>query len=158
MRREGDEFSPSFPQPLRHSRSPPSFPRRRESSARLQSMRHKRTRLYFSRMKQPAVYLLASHRNGTLYVGVTSDLVRRIWQHRTHAAEGFTDKYGVTQLMWYEQHDTMESAIRREKSIKKWNRAWKINLIEKANPQWQDLWPEILGDDVDGHGFPPTRE
>jgi len=95
--------------------------------------------------KQPCVYLLASGRNGTLYVGVTSDLVGRIWQHRTHAAEGFSHRYGVTQLVWYELHSTMESAILQEKRIKKWNRAWKLELIEKANPSWRDLWPDITG-------------
>ena len=77
-------------------------------------------------MKQPAVYLLASQRNGTLYVGVTSDLIKRVWQHRTHAVEGFTKKYNVNLLVWFEQHETMESAIAREKTIKKWNRLWKL--------------------------------
>ena len=84
-------------------------------------------------MKQPAVYLLASQRNGTLYVGVTSDLIKRVWQHRTHAVDGFTKKYNVNLLMWFEQHETMESAIAREKAIKKWNRSWKLALIEKTN-------------------------
>ena len=100
-------------------------------------------------MKQPAVYLLASQRNGTLYVGVTSDLIKRIWQHRTHAVEGFTKKYNVNLLMWFEQHETMESAIAREKAIKKWNRPWKLALIEKTNPNWIDLWPVIIGEILD---------
>ena len=100
-------------------------------------------------MKQPAVYIMANQRNGTLYVGVTSDLVKRVWQHRTHATEGFTDKYKVTSLVWFEQHETMESAITREKAIKKWNRAWKLNLIEKTNSDWLDLWPEITGEALD---------
>lgn len=95
--------------------------------------------------KQPAVYLLASQRNGTLYLGVTSSLIGRIWQHRQHVAEGFTQKYSVTQLVWYEIHETMESAILREKQLKKWRRAWKIDLIEQINPYWRDLFPEILG-------------
>ena len=98
--------------------------------------------------KQPAVYLLASQRNGTLYTGVTSDLIKRIWQHRNEVTEGFTAKYQVHFLVWYEQHASMETAIAREKQIKKWRRAWKIDLIEKMNPQWRDLWPEILGEEV----------
>ena len=100
-------------------------------------------------MKQPAVYLLASQRNGTLYVGVTSDLIKRVWQHRTHAVDGFTKKYNVNLLMWFEQHETMESAIAREKAIKKWNRSWKLALIEKTNPNWIDLWPVITGEILD---------
>ena len=100
-------------------------------------------------MKQPAVYLLASQRNGTLYVGVTSDLIKRIWQHRNHVAQGFTEKYHVELLVWFEQHESMVSAIGREKAIKKWNRAWKLNLIEKTNPGWQDLWPVITGEALD---------
>ena len=96
-------------------------------------------------MKQPAVYLLASQRNGTLYVGVTSDLVHRVWQHRTNAMEGFSKKYHVHLLVWFEQHSSMEFAIIREKAIKKWNRTWKLDLIVKSNPEWQDLWPIING-------------
>ena len=99
-------------------------------------------------MKQPAVYLMASTRNGTLYTGVTSDLVQRVWQHREGAVEGFTRQYGVKKLVWYEQHESMESAIAREKAIKKWNRAWTLRLIEAFNPQWQDLWPAIIGDET----------
>ena len=97
-------------------------------------------------MMAPAVYLLASQRNGTLYIGVTSNLIQRIWQHREGLVEGFTKKYGVKTLVWYEQHATMESAIAREKALKKWNRAWKLKLIEETNPQWRDLWPEINGE------------
>ena len=95
-------------------------------------------------MKQPCVYLLASRRNGTLYVGVTSDLVKRIWEHRNHVVDGFTKKYGVDKLVWYEPHDSMESAIQREKAIKEWKRAWKLDLIEKANPEWVDLYETLL--------------
>ena len=95
-------------------------------------------------MNQPCVYLLANKRNGTLYVGVTSNLVQRIWQHKKDLAEGFTKKYQVHTLVWYEVHDTMESAIAREKAIKEWNRAWKLELIEKTNPQWRDLYEEIV--------------
>ena len=96
-------------------------------------------------MKAPAVYLLASERNGTLYLGVTSNLVQRIWQHREGVGEGFTSRYNVKTLVWYEQHQTMESAILREKAIKKWRRAWKLELVEKDNPTWKDRWPDILG-------------
>ena len=95
-------------------------------------------------MKQPAVYMLASERNGTLYTGVTSNLAARTWQHREHIVEGFTSRYNVTMLVWYELHGTMETAILREKQLKKWNRAWKIRLIEEGNPAWRDLWQDIL--------------
>ena len=92
--------------------------------------------------KKPVVYILASKRNGTLYTGVTSDLSRRIWQHKNDQAEGFTRKYGVHTLVYYEWHDDMHSAIVREKRIKKWNRAWKLELIESVNPEWRDLSEE----------------
>jgi Predicted endonuclease containing a URI domain len=95
--------------------------------------------------KQPATYIFASERNGTLYVGVTSDLVGRTWQHREHAVDGFTKKYDIGMLVWYELHGTMEAAIIREKQIKKWNREWKMRLIEERNPYWNDLWFEITG-------------
>ena len=95
-------------------------------------------------MKHPCVYILASRRNGTLYVGVTSDLVQRIWQHKNNQADGFTKKYAIHALVWFEPHVTMESAICREKAIKEWQRAWKIRLIESANPQWRDLYDEIV--------------
>ena len=94
--------------------------------------------------RQPCVYLLASKRNGTLYAGVTSHLVKRVWQHKAHAVEGFTERYGVNTLVWYEVHETMESAIHREKAIKNWKRAWKINVIEAMNPQWRDLYDDLL--------------
>ncbi len=94
--------------------------------------------------KQPVVYILASKRNGTLYIGVTSDLVKRVWQHKNDVVEGFTQKYGVHTLVYYELHAGMAEAIHREKQLKKWNRAWKIELIETNNPQWQDLWPTII--------------
>ncbi len=111
-------------------------------------------------MKQPAVYILASHYQGTLYIGATSDLIARTWQHRNHVAEGFTKRYRVEHLVWYEQHDSMESAIQREKKLKKWNRAWKTRLIESMNPEWKDLWPKIIGNthDIGQAGFPPSRE
>jgi putative endonuclease len=94
--------------------------------------------------KQRAVYILASGRIGTLYIGVTGDLIARIWQHREHVVDGFTKKYSVTKLVWYELHGDMHSAITREKQIKKWNRAWKIRLIEEHNVVWRDLWPELV--------------
>ncbi len=89
--------------------------------------------------RQPCVYILASTRHGTLYIGVTSDLLGRVIQHREGLIKGFTSRYGVTRLVWYAVADTMESAIRREKQLKKWRRDWKLALIERDNPQWQDL-------------------
>ena len=94
--------------------------------------------------KQPSVYILASGKNGTLYTGVTSQLIRRVYEHKQHLVEGFTKKYGVDTLVWFEIHESMASAIGREKSIKKWRRAWKIKLIEKDNPGWRDLYPDLL--------------
>ena len=94
--------------------------------------------------KQPAVYILASKRNGTLYVGVTSDLVKRIWEHKHNMVEGFTKRYMVKELVWYELHESMESAIMREKRIKDWKRAWKLELIESENPDWLDLYDTIV--------------
>lgn len=94
--------------------------------------------------KNPCVYLLASRRNGTLYVGVTSDIVKRVWEHKNNMVEGFTKHYNVHNLVWYELHDTMESAILREKIIKEWKRKWKLNLIEKENPQWKDLYNNLI--------------
>ena len=91
-------------------------------------------------MKQPCVYILASRRNGTLYIGVTSNLIGRVYQHREELAAGFTKKYSVHRLVWYEPHATMESAIIREKALKEWKRAWKVELIERDNPQWRDLY------------------
>ena len=90
------------------------------------------------------VYLLASRPRGTLYVGVTSDLVKRVWQHKTKAAPGFTAQHGVDRLVWFEAYDETVPAIRREKQIKKWRRAWKIRLIEEQNPDWVDLYPGIV--------------
>jgi putative endonuclease len=97
-----------------------------------------------SMIKQPAVYILASRKNGTLYVGVTSDLVKRIWEHRNDVVEGFTNRYGVHQLVWYEIHESMDSAIQREKRLKEWKRKWKVQLIENRNPNWEDLYPRII--------------
>ena len=107
-----------------------SFPRTRESSD--------------SMSKQPAVYILASKRNGALYIGVTSDLKKRVWEHKNDLVEGFTKRYGVHQLVYYELHGEIMSAIRREKQIKKWNRSWKLELIERQNPDWRDLWDGVI--------------
>ena len=96
-------------------------------------------------MKQPAVYLLATGKRGTLYIGVTSNLIARTWQHREHLVEGFTKRYNVTMLAWYELHGTMESAILREKQLKNWNREWKLRLAQEFNPEWRDLWDDIAG-------------
>jgi putative endonuclease len=90
--------------------------------------------------KQPAVYILASKRNGTLYIGVTSDLQKRVWEHKSDLVEGFSKRYAVHSLVYYELHEDMFSAITREKKMKK----WKVELIEKQNPGWKDLWEEII--------------
>jgi putative endonuclease len=89
------------------------------------------------------VYLLASERNGTLYVGVSSNIIQRIWQHKAGLLPGFTRTHGVKNLVWYEVHESITAAIRREKLIKRWNRSWKIRLIEETNPYWRDLYEEI---------------
>jgi predicted GIY-YIG superfamily endonuclease len=94
-------------------------------------------------VRQPAVYILASKRNGTLYVGVTSDLVRRVWEHREGAVAGFTKRYECKMLVWYECHDEMIEAIAHEKRIKGGSRRKKLELIERTNPQWRDLYVEI---------------
>jgi len=94
--------------------------------------------------KRPCVYILASRRNGTLYVGVTSDVARRVWEHRSGAVHGFAERYGAHTLVFIEFHDTMEGAILREKRIKKWRRAWKLELIERSNPEWRDLYETLL--------------
>ena len=90
------------------------------------------------------VYILASNKNGTLYIGVTSNLVKRIYEHKNELAEGFTKKYSVHKLVYFEITESVESAIAREKQLKKWNRAWKIRLIEKTNPEWRDLYMELI--------------
>ena len=95
-------------------------------------------------MKQPAVYILASKRNGTLYIGVTSHLLKRVWEHKTNVVKGFTNKYSVHTLVYFERHENMLSAISREKELKKYNRQSKIELIEKENPNWQDLWMQLI--------------
>ncbi len=94
--------------------------------------------------KTPCVYILASQHKGTLYIGVTSDLVKRIWEHRNNLVKGFTQQYDVHRLVYYERHEDMGEAITREKQLKKWNRRWKVRLIEEKNPGWCDLWNEIV--------------
>jgi len=90
------------------------------------------------------VYILASRRNGTLYIGVTSDLIKRTWEHKNKAVEGFTKRYGVDNLVYFEQFNDSENAIKREKRLKKYNRKWKLELIEKENPGWRDLYEELV--------------
>jgi len=94
--------------------------------------------------RNPCVYILANKPNGTLYVGVTSDLPKRVWQHKHRETSGFTKKYHVHRLVWFEMHESMEAAISREKAIKKWRRAWKVELIEAENPGWKDLYDGLL--------------
>ena len=94
---------------------------------------------------QPCVYILASGRNGTLYIGVTSNLPKRIWEHCEGVVDGFSKQYDVKRLVYYELHETMEAAITREKQLKKWNRAWKLRLIEAENPDWEDLFDQLNG-------------
>jgi len=110
------------------------------------------------------VYMLASKPNGSLYVGVTSNLPARLWHHRHHVIPGFTDRYDITRLVWYEVHASAEAAILREKRLKDWRRGWKVRLLSKANPGWNDLAPQILAEwgggtvEVDEDGFRPSPE
>ncbi len=106
-----------------------SFPRKRES-------RRKKMKSYY-------VYILASERNGTLYIGVTNDLIKRVYQHKNNLIEGFTEKYSVHKLVYYEETNDINSAIKREKHLKKWNRKWKLELIENVNPNWKDLYETL---------------
>jgi len=93
---------------------------------------------------QPAVYILSNKKNGTLYTGVTSNLIQRIWQHKSKLNQGFSKQYDLGKLVYYELHQDITEAITREKNIKKWRRQWKIDLIEKQNPNWNDLWGQII--------------
>lgn len=122
---------PSSPAQVVHPGDPSGTFARREDEQPL-------TRTYY-------VYILASGRNGTLYVGMTNDLVRRVTEHREHVLPGFTKRYGVTRLMWFETHSWIDAAIKREKQIKAWKRAWKIDLFRDTNPNWDDLYPSIVG-------------
>ncbi len=94
-------------------------------------------------LKDPYVYILTNKVRGTLYIGVTSNLRQRVWQHQEHLVEGFTNRYNLNLLVWFEQHDTMLSAIAKEKVMKRWHRQWKIELIETPNPTWRDLFAEL---------------
>ena len=94
-------------------------------------------------MGTPCVYILANKPGGTLYIGVTSNIVQRVWQHKNDLVEGFTNRYRVHRLVWYEIHSTMESALNREKALKKWNRKWKVKLFQEENPSWSDLYDDI---------------
>jgi len=96
-------------------------------------------------MKRYFVYILATNRNGVIYIGSTSNLIQRIWQHKNKIIDGFTAKYNVFQLVYYEEHQTIVEMVRREKRLKEWCRKWKLDLIEKANPNWRDLFDEICG-------------
>ena len=95
-------------------------------------------------MKQYYVYIMASKRNGTLYIGVTNNLIRRVYEHKNNLIKGFTSKYGVHRLVYFESTSEVESAILREKQLKKWKREWKLELIEKMNPEWKDLYEELF--------------
>jgi len=97
-------------------------------------------------MKQPCVYMLANRKHGVIYIGVSSNLIKRVWQHKNNVVKSFTQKYHVHDLVWHEVHQEMASAISREKKLKKWRRDWKIQLIEKTNPDWLDLYPDLISD------------
>ena len=98
----------------------------------------------FGMPRYPCVYMLASRRNGTLYLGVTSHPIKRVWQHKNDLVESFTKRYGVHSLVWFESHATMDAAIAREKAIKRWKRAWKLRLVEASNPEWRDLYDDLV--------------
>jgi putative endonuclease len=124
---------------------PASFPRKRESSDLSVTLTGKTTSISRNDMsRQPAVYILTNKNDGTLYIGVTSDLVKRVYEHKSHVITGFTHKYNLQRLVYFEMHNDMVSAITREKQLKKWNRPWKIELIETHNPDWKDLYPAII--------------
>ena len=94
--------------------------------------------------KQPCVYILAHKKNGTLYIGVTSNLIKRVWEHKNELVDGFSKNYGLHDLVWFEMHETMESAIAREKLLKEWKRKWKLELINRRNPYWRDLYGDLI--------------
>jgi putative endonuclease len=106
-------------------------------------LRKQESRGFDVKTKHFYVYMLCSKRNGTLYTGVTSDLAKRVYEHKNNLVDGFTKIYGVHRLVWYETHDSAENAITREKRIKKWKRAWKLKLIEQYNPEWNDLYESV---------------
>ena len=94
--------------------------------------------------KQPCVYILANKKNGTLYIGVTSNLIKRVWEHRNELVDGFSKNYGLHDLVWFEIHETMESAIAREKLLEEWKTKWKLELINRRNPYWRDLYGDLI--------------
>jgi putative endonuclease len=96
-------------------------------------------------MKEPCVYILSNHRRGTLYIGVTSNLIKRVWEHKQGLVDGFTKKYQIHTLVYFEMADDMPTAIAREKQLKKWRRMWKIELVEKQNNEWRDLYADLIG-------------
>ena len=96
-------------------------------------------------MKEPCVYILSNHRRGTLYIGVTSNLIKRVWEHKQGLVDGFTRKYQIHTLVYFEMADDMPTAIAREKQLKKWRRMWKIELVEKQNNEWRDLYADLIG-------------
>jgi putative endonuclease len=126
--------------PRHHGFRDQSLFRHRQKESQLSYPRHSRVG---GNPGSPCVYLLANRRNGTLYAGVTSNLPQRVWQHKEDLAEGFTRRHGVHTLVWYEVHETMESAIVREKALKGWNRSWKLRMIEEGNLEWRDLYEEL---------------
>src|SRR5205823_4463038 len=130
-----NDKSPSSPRKRGPRACPPAFARGR--------LWHEQGAAERGSEKRPCVYILASKRNGTLYTGVTSDIARRAWQHRSNAVDGFVRDYGVHRLVFVEFYETMADAILREKRIKKWRREWKLELIERHNPQWRDLYHEL---------------
>ena len=108
-------------------------------------------------MNRYFVYMLASQRNGTLYVGVSNDLLRRVWQHKQGTADGFTKRYKVNLLVWFEETESVEAAIQREKQLKKWRRQWKLELIEASNPYWRDRYADLLDGLGKDAGSPLSR-
>jgi len=122
--------------PLRLGKAEPES---KEAGCPIENLGHDK----FKNMKNYYVYMLCSKRNGGLYTGVTSDIIKRVYEHKNNLVEGFTRKYNIHRLVWYEMHESAESAINREKQIKKWNRKWKLNLIERDNPQWHDLYEKL---------------
>ena len=119
------------------------FLNRFHSSARHSGESRNPEKRFWPVNKQPAVYILASKRNGTLYTGVTSDITKRVWEHKNNMVEGFTKRYSIHRLVWYELHESMEAAILKEKRIKEWKRKWKLQLIESDNFNWEDLYDNI---------------
>ena len=116
----------------------------RRSSPIPASMLNNRCETMIGNTKTPCVYILASGANGTLYIGVTSNLIERVWQHRNGIGAIFTRTYNVHRLVWYEAHESMESAISREKALKKWRRDWKVRMIDESNPSWSDLYDGLF--------------